>query len=380
MVGLQTLFQLIVIGFNTFGKIAYVSLNISGLIGRLIVKYMLMCITFIYSIFGTIIDVVKILYEDYCIFLLDVINKGLYIASAIASVIEWFISTVCNWWEITKNICLVIYEFMLLTMNTVYVIVIKTIHCISSIPEMLKNFITLIGSGIWLAFKLIPLGFVYGISMCVFFIGRSCEEIMSLAGSIFRGILCFLYGIIQFLHDMPFEAQAGLILGTCIMFASMKYHTHITHCFANLCVQMKYALHSAWTSLEMLLLSIFTNQNNEHENEEPSENEDSGDETGSDNSLAHGSSHSPTINLRSRCVTRVEQGKTNATRQYLLHQLEQEQESKLCVVCQDRRKCVIILPCRHLCLCMECCTVVRSELGTCPVCRQVVRRTLKIYV
>jgi hypothetical protein len=244
----------------------------------------------------------------------------------------------------------------------------------------LKNFITLIGSGIWLALKLIPLGFVYAISMCVLFVGRSCEEVMSLAESIFRGILCLLYGIIQFVYDMPFEAQAGLVLGTCIMYASVKYHSYIIHCFANLCVQIKYVLHSTWTSLEILLLSIFTNQNDEHVSEEPSENEDSSDEAESDNSQAHESSPSSTLNLRSRRVPRVEQGKSNATRQYLLHQLEEEQESKLCIVCQDRRKCVIILPCRHLCLCTECCTVIQRELGTCPICRRDVRRTMKIYV
>jgi hypothetical protein len=380
MVGIQALFQLIIICFNIFSKIAYSGLIISGLIGQFIVKYALICITFIYSILGTIFDVVKVLYEDYCIFLLDVKNKGLYIANAVGSVIEWFISTVCSWWEITKNICLGIYEFLLLTVDTVCIIMIKIIHCISSFPEMLKNFITLVGSGIWLALKLIPLGFVYAISMCVFFVGRSCEEVMSFAESIFRGILCLLYRIIQFLHDMPFEAQAGLILGTCIMYASMKYHTHIIHCFANLCVQMKYVLHSIWTSLEMLLLSICTSQNSEHENAEPSENEDSSDETESDNSQAHESLYSSALNLRSRRVPRAEQGKTNATRPHLLHQLEQEQESKLCVVCQDRRKCVIILPCRHLCLCIECCTVIRRELGTCPMCRQDVRRTMKVYV
>jgi hypothetical protein len=374
--GIQALFQLIIIVFNTLSKIAYIGFIISGIIGQLIVKYAFMCITFIYCILGTVFDVLKVLYEDYCIFLLDVINKGLYVASAIVSVVEWFISTLCTWWEITKNICLGIYEFLFLTVDTICTAVMKAIHCISYVPEVLKNLITLVGSGIWLVLKIIPLGFVYTISMCVFLVGRSCEELVSLAESIFRGILYLLYGIIHFLHDIPLEAQIGLILGSCIMYASMKYHTHIIHCFANICVQMKYVLCSTWTSMEMLLLSVFTNQNNEHE---IAENEDSSDETESDNQ-ADESSHSSTLNLRSRHVLRAQQGMTNTTRKRLLHQLEQEEESKLCVVCQDRKKCVIVLPCRHLCLCVECCIVIRGGLGTCPMCRQVVRRTMKIYI
>jgi hypothetical protein len=228
--------------------------------------------------------------------------------------------------------------------------------------------------------QLIPLGFVYFISMCVFLIGRSCEEIISLVESTFSGSLGLVYGIIRFFRDIPFEAQAGLILGSCILWASIKYHTYITHYFASLCVQMKCALLSTWTSLETLLLSIFTNQNEEPEHAESSESEESGEESESLNHDAHEASLSSALSLRFRSIPRVELGKTNDTRQHLLHQLEQEQESKLCVVCQDRNKCVIVLPCRHLCLCTECSVIIQTDHGTCPICRQNVRRTMKIYV
>jgi hypothetical protein len=221
---------------------------------------------------------------------------------------------------------------------------------------------------------------VYTISMCVFLVGRSCEEIISISEYIFRWILFCLYGIVEFFHDIPFEAHAGLILGMCILYLSVKNHTHIIHCFANLCVQTKYALNCIWTSLEMLLLSVFTHHNNAIRNDESSESEESDDETLDNNSQRQGMSYSPTLNLRSRLVPRLEEGKTNITRQHLLYQLEQEQESKLCIVCQDRSRCVIILPCRHLCLCIECCSIIQREHGSCPICRQDVRRTMKIYV
>jgi hypothetical protein len=380
MVGLQEIVQLIIISFDFFYKVTYIGLIISSTIGQYIVKYVVVCINFIYTAVGTIYHVAKILYEDYCIFLLDVMNKGIYVASVVGSVVGWLINMTYNWWEIIKNTCLGIYEFLLLTVDTVLTIVTKTIHCISNIPEVLKNFITLVGSGIWFALKLIPLGFVYTISMCVFLVGRSCEEIISIAESIYWGILFGLYGILEFFHDIPFEAHAGLILGMCILYLSVKHRTHIIHCFANLCVQTKYVLNCTWTSLEMLLLSVFTHHNNAIMNDESSESEESNDETHDDNSQRQGMSYSSTLNLRSRLVPRVEQGKANITTQHLLYQLEQEQESKLCIVCQDRTRCVIILPCRHLCLCTECCSIIQREHGSCPVCRQDVRRTMKIYV
>lgn len=384
--GLQEIFQFIILSFDILSKVTYIGLIISSTIGQLIVKYVLMCFTFIYTATQTIFHVAKVLYEDYCIFLLDVMNKGVYVASAIVWVVGWLINLTYSCWEIIKGTCSEIYEFLLLTMDTVFIIVMKAIHCISNIPEALKNFITLVGSGIWLALKLIPLGFVYTISMCIFLVGRSCEEVISIVEAIYRGIFFVLYGLVQFLCDIPFEAHAGLILGTCILYLSMKYRTHlihyfanlcvqIIHCCANLCVQMKYVLNRTWTSLEMLLLSVFTNQNNELGNGEYSESEELNDETQDDNSQRQEPSESSTLHLRSRLVSRVQQGKTDITRQHLLYQLEQEQESKLCIVCQDRNKCVIILPCRHLCLCMECCSIIQREHRSCPVCRQNVGRT-----
>jgi len=337
---------------------------------------MLTCITFICTITGKTFDIVKVLYEDYCIFLLDVMNKGKHVVSVIVSVVGWLISTVYSWSEVAKNICLGIYEFILLTVKAVCTVVMKAIHFILCVPEVLKNVITLVGSGIWLALKLIPLAFVYFISMCVFLVGRGCEEIMTVAECICKGTFDLVNGIIQFLRDIPFEAQAGLILGACILYASLKYHTHIRQCFANLFVQMKYVLHYAWSGLTIPLLSIFTNPNDELETIEPLESEESSDET--ENDQAHESLHNSMLNLRSRHVPRVEPGK-NTTRQHLLHQLQQEQENKLCVVCQDRSKCVIILPCRHLCLCTVCCIIIQREHRICPVCRQDVRRTMKVY-
>jgi hypothetical protein len=329
---------------------------------------------------GTLFDVLKVLYEDYCIFVLDVFNKGIYVARVLVSVMVWFTTTVYRWWEFTKTACLEIYDHIMLTVDAACIAVTKVIQYIASIPEVLKNLMTLLGSGIWLALQLIPLGFVYIISMCVFLIGRSCEEIISIAKSTFRGCLGLVCGTIQFFHDIPYEAQAGLLLGSCILWASVKYRTHIIHYFAVLCDQMKYVLHCTWTSLEMLLLSIFTTQNEEPELAESSESEESSEETESQSCHTHDFSDSSTSNLHFRFVPRVGLGKANDGKQHLLHQLAQEQENKLCVVCQDRNKCVILLPCRHLCLCTQCSIIIKREHGKCPMCRQDARRTMKIYV
>jgi len=64
----------------------------------------------------------------------------------------------------------------------------------------------------------------------------------------------------------------------------------------------------------------------------------------------------------------------------LLREVEREREDKLCVVCQDKEKCIMILPCRHLCICEGCQGPIRTHRNTCPICRRGVKQMIKAYL
>ena len=65
----------------------------------------------------------------------------------------------------------------------------------------------------------------------------------------------------------------------------------------------------------------------------------------------------------------------------LVQQVEREREDKLCVVCQDSDKCIMILPCRHLCICQGCQgPLLKGSNVKCPICRKAVRQTIKAYL
>ena len=52
-----------------------------------------------------------------------------------------------------------------------------------------------------------------------------------------------------------------------------------------------------------------------------------------------------------------------------------------CVVCLDEQKSVLIMPCRHLCLCEACAVQVMSApLVRCPVCRGKVASIIATYI
>ena len=52
----------------------------------------------------------------------------------------------------------------------------------------------------------------------------------------------------------------------------------------------------------------------------------------------------------------------------------------LCVVCQDKRKNTLFLPCKHLCVCAECAESVKSTGKQCPVCRTVISDSIQTHL
>ena len=67
----------------------------------------------------------------------------------------------------------------------------------------------------------------------------------------------------------------------------------------------------------------------------------------------------------------------------LREELERERDKNLCVVCQTENKNIVVMPCRHMCMCKNCCTqlfrIHRFHRRTCPLCRHPITSTMEIY-
>lgn len=66
---------------------------------------------------------------------------------------------------------------------------------------------------------------------------------------------------------------------------------------------------------------------------------------------------------------------SNLTNNDLVEEIERLKREQICVVCMDRQKNIMFLPCSHLAACVEC----SASLTKCPVCRVPIQATVRTY-
>lgn len=302
-------------------------------------KIIISCSKYITSVTTTVLqqllNLLQVLSEDFSFFLWDVCHQIRLIVNGFYMVIDSILYTVQLLCETAnffiRSIFLAVNQFFCgisTGVETVIGAIIQTF-------VFLKRTLILFGSGIWFLVTLIPLSMVYGFTCSTYYVGLLLNEVRTITGSMVSAFYLTLQNMYKFATDVPLESAIGLLVGMCIIYILIQFHVLLYRFAHQRTLSFIEHVRRNMQNLQFRFL-----RPNGPILEELSEQESSEDSDTRENDL----------------------------------------EDKYCVICQDHQKSVLLLPCRHVCLCAACNTRLKNYNRTCPICRTVVERTMKIFI
>ncbi|KAK5643026.1 hypothetical protein RI129_009193 [Pyrocoelia pectoralis] len=314
--------------FNLVKYVGYLCFALSFNVGQAIINGFTILFEVMKRITASIQTVTKILTEDFYIFWKDISQLLQYIFNFIDTILNsvYFI------YDAIKTVLWKIIFSIVVVYDNIFIVLGKSLQLIMTIFITLKQWILLIGSGIWFAITLIPLFIVHLCTITTYYVCLLSDEILNVVDNS-RTILHYGY---DFITDVPIDSLAGLVSGFCILLLLIKLQAVIYQKLQSF-LQM---IRRTFSRFQLLVVQN-VQYRNMYQRPPPS-------------------SESSTSNS---------DGETDL-----------EPNRNLCLICQDNSRCMLFLPCRHLCLCEHCNLRILNYNYSCPLCRSEVEETMRVYV
>lgn len=297
-------------------------LSVSYYIGQIAYKLIHLILTVLFAIAVKSASVLNILFDDFGVFCLDLLTRIYSVLLVLAVVAK----------TIGEHAILGLYRlytciaYVLSIGNGILYIVESIFLVVEYVLVKLKDSLILLGNGAWFALTLLPnLLIVLNsavVDAIIVLYTKLHEYIILKTVKIFNWI-CF------FLNDIPMESMFALCIVSSLIFYGYKRQYAIRRYLRH-----SYLLGRAKTSAFLIRTKLF-------------------------------------VTSLFKSTSQDEDMKNNGD--------DTSEETRLCIICQENDKCIVLLPCRHLCLCVDCTETHSIYQNFCPICRTVIKRRLMVY-
>lgn len=307
-------------------------INFASSTGKVIVVIITIVLSVIYNTARNILLFFQIVYEDnITIFTDDLPNLANHLYEAIyyqCSNLNNIISTFSN-----ETICQV--NTLISNIKSSFS---TTFFVIGEVLSILKRTVVFFGDTLWLVLTFVPVQLPFLIKLVLIYI-KDIIVVYAVDGYM------ALLRITNFLSDVPLQSFLGIVTAMIIVRLCVDFRENIH----SQIISIYWTLIRKTTYLYYMIYNYFTNSE---------------------------------VRMITRLIGGVQQVIPRNEEVHLVNDDDDPANSAdaLCVICQERQKCVLTLPCRHVCLCTECCMRLYGYQRTCPICRTFIYHSVTVYL
>lgn len=203
----------------------------------------------------------------------------------------------------------------------------------------LRNLIVLIGDSAWMLIMCIPNLTIAIFAILMSFMSLIWDGIVDITTVIATTIVYCISATVSFVKSVPLQSLCGLIS----IYFIITYRYHVYH-----------SLRWIWRKCAQIVISIGQKISIGFE--------------WLKNFVAPIGNYIPKIFNSDDCENSSATGSNKTI-----------DAGNFCVICQDQLKTVVLLPCRHLCLCLDCYRQLRRYRRECPMCRRPYEHSIQVY-
>lgn len=366
--------------FEVLTAATYFLLLLSTAVGKCIYFLLNYIISSIITISNYFHRVLIIFYEDFTIFCQDLV---LILCKCLQSSQDVIIK---SYNFITRSSWIIVEKFTLLSKTNIF----PRTDTICLFFNQLKEWFILIGNSFWL----IGTSFAYIFYWIVEFIYTST---ISTVFTFYDLCDKFKFNVVQYVTDVPYQALCGFMLaitlivnrkyvllavfylirvfGTYISRFLLIFLSHFRQLVQSILLRilMRNQLYDWIRNINIINFSRMSTNTIRTEN---INNHNVRIET---NEMINVSSYEQTYRSPAEYSSSTSATASISNRNEQYPKQPSPKTDAFCVICQDRVKCIVLLPCKHLCLCHECAINWSRYQRYCPLCRKFIEDTLKVF-